>query len=202
MSKNRRVVVLQLVGLGVVVVLGPFRDKITSSQFHLSSVWGLAKASKHRKITTKKKSFMMVIFSFSLLLYDDPEGEGGNQMRTGASTALHPRTPTSTYASWPVSRNFWGFVLWKWNEWAYKNAVKQDRIFSSLTSMQKYTGLTFPLDTKKITKKDSKALKLEVYCSQDKIKDLTEIFLFCPLFFSRTIERKKLNCELHKAIQL
>eukprot|EP00093_Oithona_nana_P008587 08587.XXX_120832_120948_1 [CDS] Oithona nana genome sequencing. len=38
MSKNRRVVVLQLVGLGVVVVLGPFRDKITSSQFHLSSV--------------------------------------------------------------------------------------------------------------------------------------------------------------------
>ena len=54
---------------------------------------------------------MMVIFSFSLLLYDDPEGEGGNQMRTGASTALHPRTPTSTYASWPVSRNFWGFVL-------------------------------------------------------------------------------------------
>lgn len=68
--------------------------------------------------------------------------------------------------------------------------------------MQKYTGLTFPLDTKKITKKDSKALKLEVYCSQDKIKDLTEIFLFCPLFFSRTIERKKLNCELHKAIQL
>ena len=82
----------------------------------------------------------MVIFSFSLLLYDDPEGEGGNQMRTGASTALHPRTPTSTYASWPVSRNFWGFVLCKWNEWANKNAVKQDRIFSSLTSMQKYTG--------------------------------------------------------------
>ena len=69
--------------------------------------------------------------------------------------------------------------------------------------MQKYTGLTFLLDTKKITKKDSKALKLEVYCSQDKIKDLTKRFLFfCPLFFSRTIERKKLNCELHKAIQL
>ena len=36
MSKNLRVVVLQLVGLGVVVVLGPFLDKITSSQFHLS----------------------------------------------------------------------------------------------------------------------------------------------------------------------
>ena len=57
--------------------------------------------------------------------------------------------------------------------------------------MQKYTGLTFLLDTKKITKKDSKALKLEVYCSQDKIKDLTERFLFCPLSFSQTIERKK-----------
>ena len=70
MSKNRRVVVLQLVGLGVVVVLGPFRDKITSSQFHLSSVWGLALTSKHSKITAKKKSFFMVIFSFSLLLYE------------------------------------------------------------------------------------------------------------------------------------
>ena len=56
--------------------------------------------------------------------------------------------------------------------------------------MQKYTGLTFLLDTKKITKKDSKALKLEVYCSQDKIKDLTVRFLFCPLSFSQTIKKK------------
>ena len=112
MSKNLSVVVLQLVGLGVVVVLGPFRDKITSCQFHLSSVWGLAKASMQRKIT-RIKSFM-VIFSFSLLLMT---------LKVKVETRwelvpelLHPRTPTSTYASWPVSRDFQAFVLWKW-EW-------------------------------------------------------------------------------------
>ena len=55
MSKNLRVVVLQLVGLGVVVVLGPFLDKITSSQFHLSWVCGLAEA----KITEAKIATQM-----------------------------------------------------------------------------------------------------------------------------------------------
>ena len=35
-SRNLKVVVVQNVGLGVVVVLGPFRDKMTSCQFHLS----------------------------------------------------------------------------------------------------------------------------------------------------------------------
>ena len=60
--------------------------------------------------------------------------------------------------------------------------------------MQKYTGLTFPLDTKKITKKDSKALKLVVYCSQDKIKDLTKRFLFfVPFPFPKQLKEKKVK---------
>ena len=58
--------------------------------------------------------------------------------------------------------------------------------------MQKYTGLTFLLDTKKITKKDSKALKSEVYCSQDKIKDLTKrfLFFFVPYSFHEQLKEK------------
>ena len=43
---NLKVVVLQRVGLGVVVVLGPFLDKITDSKFHFNEVCGLAKVTK------------------------------------------------------------------------------------------------------------------------------------------------------------
>ncbi len=38
-SKLLRVVVVHVLGRGLVVVLGPFRDRITSSQFHLGC-WG------------------------------------------------------------------------------------------------------------------------------------------------------------------
>jgi hypothetical protein len=52
-SRNLRVVVAHERGLGVVEVLGPFLDKMTSSQFHLSWVCGLAKAIEAKNTTTR-----------------------------------------------------------------------------------------------------------------------------------------------------
>ena len=59
---NLKVVVLQRVGLGVVVVLGPFLDKITDSKFHFNDVCGLAKVTKKAKlakIKLRKNQFIM-----------------------------------------------------------------------------------------------------------------------------------------------
>ena len=60
-----KVVVLQRVGLGVVVVLGPFLDKITDSKFHFNEVCGLAmdtKKATHTKIKLRKFMIFMVFF--------------------------------------------------------------------------------------------------------------------------------------------
>ena len=57
--KLLNVVVVQVFGRGDVVVLGPFRDKITSSQFHLGC-WGWAAATKNAtKMTKIDKTFIM-----------------------------------------------------------------------------------------------------------------------------------------------
>lgn len=53
-SKDLRVVVVHRVGRGVVVVLGPFRDKITASQFQSGcGYWGLLKATEARSTKAK-----------------------------------------------------------------------------------------------------------------------------------------------------
>ena len=86
MSKNLRVVVLQLVGLGVVVVLGPFLDRITSSQFHLSWVCGLAEAknTEAKMATLMAKTLKNPLFHIlkcffhimDLLLFSNPTISG------------------------------------------------------------------------------------------------------------------------------
>ncbi len=73
-------------------------------EFSLRSGKGLNAEENHQN-----KEFHGDIFIFTTTY--DPEGEGGNQMRTGALVATPPYTPTSTYASWPVSRDFQAFVL-------------------------------------------------------------------------------------------
>ena len=61
-SMNLKVVVLQRVGLGVVVVLGPFLDKITDSKFHFNEVCGLAKVTKKATQTKiKLRKFMIIL---------------------------------------------------------------------------------------------------------------------------------------------